>query len=197
MFNILPPTPLPDGGDAVLEMPAPAFFDNEVAPDMLSAPIMIKSSSQTSGISVRTASSFGSTPGSSIAPLIRPHSPGGSSGILTPALSAQKTDLSMPSDPENPTALLEQAFAESSQERAKQSIGLERVVHWHEGRADLHKAIEEMMVAVGKGATVNVEACGPRSLLDKAKDVVKDLSDMKAVWQGETRVVYHAETFGW
>jgi hypothetical protein len=103
----------------------------------------------------------------------------------------------MPSDPENPTALLEQAFAESSQERAKQSIGLERVVHWHEGRADLHKAIEEMMVAVGKGATVNVEACGPRSLLDKAKDVVKDLSDMKAVWQGETRVVYHAETFGW
>jgi hypothetical protein len=112
-------------------------------------------------------------------------------------LSMQKTDLSMPSDPEHPGALLEQAFAESSQQRAKQSIGLEQIVYWHEGRADLYKVIEEMMVSVGKGGTVNVEACGPRSLLDKAKDVVQELSDMKAVWEGETRVVYHAETFGW
>jgi hypothetical protein len=105
--------------------------------------------------------------------------------------------LSMPSDPDNPGQLLEQAFAESSQQRAKQSMGLEQMVFWHEGRADLYKVIEGMMVAVGKGGTVNVEACGPRSLLDKTKDVVQELSDLKAVWQGETRVVYHAETFGW
>jgi hypothetical protein len=184
MFNILPPTP----------MPAPAFFDADAA--YLEAPLMIKTSSQHSGISIRSISSTG-TP-SSMDPLIRSHSPNdGSSGIATPALSVQPTDLSMPSDPEHPGQLLEQAFAESSQQRARQSVGLEQVVFWHEGRADLHKAIEGMMVSVGKGGTVNVEACGPRSLLDKAKDVVQDLSDMKAVWKGETRVIYHAETFGW
>ena len=193
IFNILPPTPMPDD-TAVLETPAPAFFDE--TPAFLEAPLMIKTSSQHSGISVRSISSVG-TP-SSTAPLLH-HTPseGGSSGIATPALSVQKTDLSMPSDPEHPQALLEQAFAESSQQRAKQSMGLEQLVHWHEGRADLYKVIEGMMLAVGKGGTVNVEACGPRSLLDKTKDVVQDLSDLKAVWQGETRVVYHAETFGW
>lgn len=193
MFNILPPTPLPDE-TAVLETPAPAFF--EESPAFLEAPLMIKTSSQHSGISIRSISSAG-TPTSSLAPLLRPQSPGGSSGIATPALSMQKTDLSMPSDPEHPGALLEQAFAESSQQRAKQSMGLEQMVHWHEGRADLYKVIEAMMLAVGKGATVNVEACGPRSLLDKTKDVVQELSDLKAVWNGETRVIYHAETFGW
>ena len=191
MFNILPPTPMPDQ-DAVLETPAPAFLEDA----FLEAPLMIKTSSQHSGISIRSVSSVG-TP-SSLSPLINPHFPtGGDSGIATPALSVQKTDLSMPSDPENPGQLLEQAFAESSQQRAKQSMGLEQMVFWHEGRADLHKVIEGMMVAVGKGGTVNVEACGPRSLLDKTKDVVQELSDLKAVWQGETRVVYHAETFGW
>lgn len=194
MFNILPPTPLPDENTAVFQMPAPAFFDADAA--FLEAPLMIKTSSQHSGISIRSISTTG-TP-TSMDPLIRSHSPGeGSSGIATPALSVQPTDLSMPSDPEHPGALLEQAFAESSQQRAKQSAGLERVVFWHEGRADLHKAIEGMMLSVGKGGTVNVEACGPRSLLDKAKDVVQDLSDMEAVWKGETRVIYHAETFGW
>ena len=70
-------------------------------------------------------------------------------------------------------------------------------MQWHEGRADLFREIEEMMMNVGKGGVVDVEACGPRSLLDKTKDVVKDLSDVKAVWNGETKVVYHAETFGW
>jgi hypothetical protein len=189
LFNILPPTPLPDSA-AVMEDIAPP------EPALLLAPLMIKSSSQTSGISVRSVSSSGAPSNSSIAPLLRSHSPL-SSGVATPMLSMQKTDLSMPSDPEHPGALLEQAFAESSQQRAKQSIGLEQIVYWHEGRADLYKVIEEMMVSVGKGGTVNVEACGPRSLLDKAKDVVQELSDMKAVWEGETRVLYHAETFGW
>lgn len=191
MFNILPPTPMPDE-TAVLETPAPAFLEDA----FLEAPLMIKTSSQHSGISIRSISSTG-TP-SSLSPLINPHFPtGGDSGIATPALSMQKTDLSMPSDPDNPGQLLEQAFAESSQQRAKQSMGLEQMVFWHEGRADLYKVIENMMVAVGKGGTVNVEACGPRSLLDKTKDVVQELSDLKAIWQGETRVVYHAETFGW
>jgi hypothetical protein len=193
IFNILPPTPMPDD-TAVMEAPAPVLLDDP--PAFLEAPLMIKTSSQHSGISIRSISSIG-TP-TSLSPLINPHFPtGGDSGIATPALSVQKTDLSMPSDPEHPGALLEQAFAESSQQRAKQSMGLEQMVFWHEGRADLYKVIEGMMVSVGKGGTVNVEACGPRSLLDKTKDVVQELSDLKAVWQGETRVVYHAETFGW
>lgn len=122
---------------------------------------------------------------------------GGSSGIRTPSLSVQKPDLSLPADLSNPSAILEQAFTASSQDRAKQSIGLEGIVQWHEGRADLYKMIEGMMAAVGKGGVVDVEACGPRSLLDKTKDVVKELSDVKAVWNGETKVIYHAETFGW
>lgn len=165
------------------------------APALLSAPMMIKSSSQHSGISVRSTSTP-STP-TTFLPILRNHETS-SSGIATPTLSVAKpAELSQPADESNPTTILEQAFASSSQERVKQSIGLERIVHWHEGRADLRATIEEMMHSVGKGGMVDVEACGPRSLLDKTKDVVKELSDVRAVWNGETKVNYHAETFGW
>ena len=192
-FFLPPPRPF-------LNNPFPMPTD----PGLLSAPIMIKSSSQNSGITIRSTSSSTTA---SFMPILHhthlyepttPGDGGGSSGIRTPSLSVQKPDLlSQPADPEHPTSILEQAFTASSQQRAKQSIGLEGIVQWHEGRADLFREIEEMMMNVGKGGVVDVEACGPRSLLDKTKDVVKDLSDVKAVWNGETKVVYHAETFGW
>lgn len=163
----------------------------------LAAPMMIKTSSQHSGISVRSASASSPSTPTSFLPILRSHG-SSSSGIATPTLSVAKPpDLTQPADEANPSSILEQTFAASSQERAKQSIGLERIVHWHEGRADLSRTIEEMMHSVAKGGTVDVEACGPRSLLDKTKYVVKELSDVKAVWNGETKVIYHAETFGW
>lgn len=174
-----------------LAAPAPAF---------LAAPLMIKTSSQHSGISIR--STTGQSTPTSLMPILRsdspfsPASPGGS-GIRTPSLSVQKPDLTQLADEENPSALLEQTFAASSTDRARQSVGLEGIVHWHEGRADLERVIQELMAAVGEGGVVNVEACGPRSLLDKTKDVVQELSSVKAVWDGQTKVVYHAETFGW
>lgn len=186
----------------------------------LAAPLMIKTSSQHSGISIR--STTGPSTPSTLVPILLSHShshstlnldspsspagDGGGSGIRTPSLSVQKPDLTQLADEANPSALLEQTFAASSTDRARQSVGLEGIVQWHEGRADLHRVIDEMMAAVAEqrraqgakgGGVVDVEACGPRSLLDKTKDVVQGLSSVKAVCNGQTKVVYHAETFGW
>jgi hypothetical protein len=101
IFKLQPPTPMPDDHAAVMENPAVLETPE---PAFLGATLMIKTSSQNSGLSIRSVSSTGTPSTSSIVPLLRSHSPISTSGMLTPSLSVQKTDLSMPSDPEHPGA---------------------------------------------------------------------------------------------
>lgn len=180
-------------------------FGTQPNTSLLMAPVMIKSSSATSGLSVRSADSNEPSP---IPFLQRPKFLESPSGIRTPTLTLLRNqealesgqadlDLSEPADLNNPEALLEEAFKATKRERESLSEGMETLVHWHEGRADVHAVVTEMMIAMGAGGTVDVEACGPISLLEKCKEVVKDLGDVQNVWRGGARVVYHAETFGW
>lgn len=130
---------------------------------------MVKSASQQSNLSISTI------------PIPSP-SPLGS-GALTPALSRAENN-----------------FAETAPERRRQSIGLESIIHWAEGRADLKVAVEELMAEVsarGPGGWVSVNACGPRSLLDSARETVREVSSIKDSWEGKVNVEFRAETFGW
>ncbi|KAK8854583.1 hypothetical protein IAR55_003322 [Kwoniella newhampshirensis] len=114
--------------------------------------------------------------------------------------------------------------------RRKASEGLEGVVRWHEGRANLKESIKELMDSVAAsleldsnneeregddrekglgrekdgnrtgtrtGGRIMVGACGPRSLLDAAKNGAMEVMDAKEVYGGGVMVEYHAETFGW
>ena len=103
------------------------------------------------------------------------------SGQLTPALSFTGAT----------------SFAEDEKARRRQSAGLDGIVQWHEGRADLLAAIEALKADVPEGGTISVNACGPRSLLEGAKDAVKASTTMRDVWRGGVVVDFHAETFGW
>ena len=103
------------------------------------------------------------------------------SGALTPALA-------------EPAA---QSFAEEALSRRRQSLGLECLIRWHEGRADLQAVVREMMAEIGPGGWVSVNACGPKSLLDSARKTVREVSSVEAVWRGGVGVSFHAETFGW
>jgi len=103
------------------------------------------------------------------------------SGALTPAL----------------TEVGATTFAEDALNRRRQSFGLENIIQWHEGRANLEGVVKEMMEDIGKGGWVSVNACGPKSLLYSARKTVRGLSNVKAVWKGEAGVSFHSETFGW
>jgi len=117
------------------------------------------------------------------------------SGSLTPALS----DLNEIVSPLHPAANPAENFDSTQNLRRRQSIGLETLIHWHEGRADLVEVIKRMMndVGVENGGWVDVSACGPRSLLDTAKGVVRDLSDVRKTLKSGGGVRFSAETFGW
>jgi len=124
------------------------------------------------------------------------------SGALTPALSDREAD--------NPMS-----FADELLQRRRQSSGLETIVQWHEGRADLESVIREMIdavavsrgsastatggetVEVGTGGWLSVNACGPWSLLHSAREQVRALGSVKGAWKGDVVVDFHAETFGW
>lgn len=147
----------------------------------------------------------------------------GSAGSANSTLSFQSTTSPLGSGALTPNIADKEAhhpasFAQESLQRRRQSVGLEGIVHWHEGRADLHAVIEGMIRditiarggggaggeagagaegAKGKGGWLSVSACGPRSLLDTAREKVREVSTVKDVWQGGVAVDFHAETFGW
>lgn len=135
----------------------------------LHAASMARSSSAQSNLSIVTTNSILSVPSLD-------------SGAATPALSEHGGGGS---------------FAQEAPQRRRQSVGLERYISWHEGRADLHQSVREMMEDIGKGGYLSVDACGPRSLLDSSRECVQSLTSVKQAWQGECCVEYHAETFGW
>ncbi|WWC71328.1 uncharacterized protein I206_105282 [Kwoniella pini CBS 10737] len=99
--------------------------------------------------------------------------------------------------------------------RKKSSEGLEGLIRWHEGRADIKGSIKDIIDSVQshtqlsskqlegvneiekRGGRVNVSCCGPISLLEAVKDGVKDEMNSKEVWKGGVVVEFHAETFGW
>ncbi|WWC63559.1 uncharacterized protein I303_106163 [Kwoniella dejecticola CBS 10117] len=98
--------------------------------------------------------------------------------------------------------------------RKKSAEGLEGLVRWHEGRADIKGSIRDIIESVQshtqlsskeaegagvekRGGRVNVSCCGPISLLEAVKDGVKVEMDSKEVWKGGVVVDFHAETFGW
>ncbi|WWC90459.1 uncharacterized protein L201_005394 [Kwoniella dendrophila CBS 6074] len=109
--------------------------------------------------------------------------------------------------------------------RKKSSEGLEGLVRWHEGRANIKESIKEIIESVnsycssssntldsnnnndkeedglenlmGSGGRVNVSCCGPISLLDAVRDGVKDEMNAEKVLNGGVLVEFHAETFGW
>lgn len=133
----------------------------------LHAAPMAREGSAQSNLSILTTNSVLSTLGS---------------GALTPALSEHGGGAS---------------FAQEAPQRRRQSVGLERLISWHEGRADLHQSVREMMEDIGKGGYLSVDACGPRSLLDSSRECVQSLTSVKQAWEGACCVEYHAETFGW
>jgi len=133
-----------------------------------------------SDFSVSPASNLSTSPAP--ASLLVPSAPSPiGSGALTPALAETGAD----------------TFAGDALQMRRQSIGLESIVKWHEGRANLESVVMEMMEEVGQGGWVSVNACGPKSLLDSARNTVSDLSSVKSVWQGGVGVSFHSETFGW
>ncbi|WVQ95167.1 hypothetical protein IAU59_002261 [Kwoniella sp. CBS 9459] len=101
--------------------------------------------------------------------------------------------------------------------RKRSSEGLEGIVRWHEGRADIRDSIKDIMASVAahrqlsastesaeaerlggrRGGRVNVSCCGPTSLLDAVREGVKVEMDAEEVWKGGVVVDFHAETFGW
>jgi hypothetical protein len=101
------------------------------------------------------------------------------SGALTPALSFTGAA----------------NFADDAKARRRLSIGLDDFIEWHEGRADLRAVIEEMMAE--NHGTISVNACGPKSLLESAKGIVRELSSVRRALEGGSCVDFHAETFGW
>ncbi|ORY35674.1 ferric reductase like transmembrane component-domain-containing protein [Naematelia encephala] len=114
-----------------------------------------------------------------------------SSGALTPALSerGEHTPVST-------------SFPATEPARRRQSIGLEHILHWHEGRADLRAAIEAAVRDIQEhrkegGGWLSVSACGPKSLLESARDSVKEASSARDVWAGGVGIEFRAETFGW
>ncbi|KAK4686608.1 hypothetical protein P7C73_g3519, partial [Tremellales sp. Uapishka_1] len=126
---------------------------------------------------------------------------------MAPSTSVQSnlTVMSQISMPELPSGAATPAVDETGamdfkaeiMARRRQSIGLEQLVIWREGRADLNEVLKEMKADMRKGGNLSVNCCGPRSLLDSTRDCVKHLINVKEAWKGESVVEFTAETFGW
>ena len=111
------------------------------------------------------------------------------SGVVTPALS----------EPGN-------TFDDTEDQRRRQSLGLEEIVHWHEGRADPREIISTAKAELhgrdvesgkGSGGRVQVLVCGPASLMKAVKDAAREEMDFGAVLRGGVSVGFHSESFGW
>jgi hypothetical protein len=104
------------------------------------------------------------------------------SGVITPALSEAGN-----------------TFQDSEDQRRRQSLGLEGIVHWHEGRADPGDIIKSAKAELGKGqgGKVQVLVCGPTSLMNAVKEAAKQEMDVGSVLRGGAAVGFHSENFGW
>ncbi|OCF32660.1 hypothetical protein I316_05581 [Kwoniella heveanensis BCC8398] len=214
-------------------MPSPVVLRKGSRPSILdaghlAAPDMSRSSSTTSGASM---ASF-TTPSPPSPVQLQP--PEDISRPLTPSMSFKQLQEATETSPEelrksismiaaipDPQVRRESVAAIMGpvelELRKRSSEGLEGIVRWHEGRADIRDSIKEIMASVAahtqlssstesseleklggrRGGRVNVSCCGPTSLLDAVREGVKVEMDAEEVWKGGVMVDFHAETFGW
>ncbi|WWD02129.1 hypothetical protein V865_000167 [Kwoniella europaea PYCC6329] len=224
--SILMPTP-------VLAKPVrPPMLETVESSGLLSAPEMSRSSSTTSGASM---ASF-TTPGppspvqmNNPENISRPETPSKEFQQLAQISGTSPTDLRKSisaigaiQDPKERRASAAEFMGPAELELRKRSAeGLEGLVRWHEGRANIKESIEDIINSVAahtqlssderhgmenekpgsgparRGGRVNVSCCGPISLLDAVRDGVKDEMNSEEVWKGGVVVDFHAETFGW
>ncbi|WVW85359.1 hypothetical protein I302_107397 [Kwoniella bestiolae CBS 10118] len=218
--SILMPAP-------VLAKPSRPMLETVQSSGLLSAPEMSRSSSTTSGASMASFTTPG--PPSPIQlnnpeDISRPETPSMAFRDLTQITGADPSELRKSlsavaaiEDPKERRATESQLIGPAELELRKRSAeGLEGLIRWHEGRANIKESIAEIIGSVAAhtsmsgssaeneregpaqmGGRVNVSCCGPISLLDAVRDGVKDEMDSRQVWKGGVVVDFHAETFGW
>ncbi|WRT68633.1 uncharacterized protein IL334_005611 [Kwoniella shivajii] len=225
--SILMPSPI-----VAKKASRPSLLDTvQNSSSLLAAPEMSRSSSTTSGASM---ASF-TTP--QPASPVQMNNPEDISRPETPSLAFQQLSEATgtaPDDLRKSISVLN-AIADPKERRASAAMfvgpvelelrkrsaeGLEGIVRWHEGRAEIKESIKDIIASVEahnqlsssegggegekpgvgpikRGGRVNVSCCGPISLLDAVKDGVKEEMNSEEVWKGGVVVDFHAETFGW
>ncbi|WVR09402.1 hypothetical protein IAU60_006469 [Kwoniella sp. DSM 27419] len=219
-------------------MPTPVGLRRGSRPSLLDAaflgaPDMSRTSSTQSGASM---ASF-TTPGPPSPVQMQP--PESISRPLTPSMSFKQLQEATDTSPAELRKSISMLNAIPDPEERRQSVaafvgpaelelrkrsaeGLEGIVRWHEGRAEIRESIRDIVASVAahtqlsshdddpegavteaeklggrRGGRVNVSCCGPASLLDAVRENVKDAMDAGEVCKGGVVVDFHAETFGW